>query len=148
MPCKTLLRATDFLLLVDITHEKLSYGNAFLYDKKMNVLFYERNKNGCFIDTLAKFIMQLWNQNELEHEDIKIELDFIAILRKGEYAIGKSTAHDFWQFLCVPFIGKIQNRKNEFCKRFFHRIAFQFKSEAKFGVFLAYLRAWKPKKVN
>ena len=24
-------------LPVDITHEKLSYGNAFLYDKKMNV---------------------------------------------------------------------------------------------------------------
>lgn len=73
-------------LPVDIVHEKLSFGNAFLYDKRLNVLFYERNKNGCFIDTLAKFIMQLWNQNEREHEDIKIELDFIAILRKGEYA--------------------------------------------------------------
>ena len=73
-------------LSVDIAHEKLSFGNAFLYDKRMNVLFYERNKNGCFIDTLAKFIMQLWNQDEREHEDIKIELDFIAILRKGEYA--------------------------------------------------------------
>lgn len=73
-------------LSVDIAHEKLSFGNAFLYDKRLNVLFYERNKNGCFIDTLAKFIMQLWNQDEREHEDIKIELDFIAILRKGEYA--------------------------------------------------------------
>lgn len=73
-------------LPVDIVHEKLYFGNAFLYDKRLNVLFYERNKNGCFIDTLAKFIMQLWNQNEREHEDIKIELDFIAILRKGEYA--------------------------------------------------------------
>lgn len=73
-------------LPVDIDHEKLSFGNAFLYDKRLNVLFYERNKNGCFIDTLAKFIMQQWNQNEREHEDIKIELDFIAILRKGEYA--------------------------------------------------------------
>ena len=73
-------------LPVDIDHEKLSFGNAFLYDKRLNVLFYERNKNGCFIDTLAKFIMQQWNQNEREHEDIKIEPDFIAILRKGEYA--------------------------------------------------------------
>ena len=27
----------------------------------------------------------MWNQDEEEHEDIKIELDFIAILRKGEY---------------------------------------------------------------
>lgn len=72
-------------LSVDIDHEKLSFGNAFLYDKKMNVLFYERNKNGCFIDTLAKFFTQLWNQDEVVHEDIKIELDFIAILRKGEY---------------------------------------------------------------
>lgn len=73
-------------LSVDIAHEKLSFGNAFLYDKKLNVLLYERNKNGCFIDTLAKFIMEIWNQDEEEHEDIKIELDFIAILRKGEYA--------------------------------------------------------------
>lgn len=29
--------------------------------------------------------MQLWNQDKKEHEDINIELDFIAILRKGEY---------------------------------------------------------------
>lgn len=72
-------------LSVDIVHEKLSFGNAFLYDKKQNVLYYERNKNGCFIDTLAKFFAQNWNQNEEEHKDIKIELDFIAILRKGEY---------------------------------------------------------------
>lgn len=72
-------------LPVDIAHEKLSFGNAFLYDKELNVLFYERNKNGCFIDTLAKFIKQIWNQDKEEHEDIKIELDFIAILRKGEY---------------------------------------------------------------
>lgn len=72
-------------LPVDIDHEKLSFGNAFMYDKRMNVLFYERNKNGCFIDTLAKFIIQMWNQDEEEHKDIKIKLDFIAILRKGEY---------------------------------------------------------------
>lgn len=72
-------------LPVDIDHEKLSFGNAFMYDKRMNVLFYERNKNGCFIDTLAKFIIQMWNQDEEEHKDMKIELDFIAILRKGEY---------------------------------------------------------------
>lgn len=48
-------------------------------------MFYERNKNGCFIDTLAKFFIQIWNKDEDEHEDIKIELDFVAILRKGEY---------------------------------------------------------------
>lgn len=72
-------------LSVDIDHEKLSFGNAFLYDKELNILFYERNKNGCFIDTLAKFFTQIWNQNEEEHKDIKIELDFNAILRKGEY---------------------------------------------------------------
>ena len=73
-------------LSVDIAHEKLSFGNAFLYDAKLNVLLYERNKNGCFIDTLSKFIKEMWNQDEEKHDDIKIELDFIAILRKGEYA--------------------------------------------------------------
>lgn len=72
-------------LSVDIEHEKLSFGNAFLYDKELNILFYERNKNGCFIDTLAKFFTQIWNQDKEEHANIKIELDFVAILRKGEY---------------------------------------------------------------
>lgn len=72
-------------LPVNVHKEKLSYGNAFLYDKKLNVLFYERNKNGCFIDTLAKTFVQIWNSDKNNHEDIKIKLDFLAILRKGEY---------------------------------------------------------------
>lgn len=86
IPPKRNNQTGDFSALpVDIAHEKLSFGNAFLYDKKLNILFYERNKNGCFIDTLAKFFTQNWNQDEDEHKDIKIELDFNAILRKGEY---------------------------------------------------------------
>lgn len=72
-------------LPVNVHREKLSYGNAFLYDKKLNVLFYERNKNGCFIDTLAKAFVQIWNSDKENHKDIKIQLDFLAILRKGEY---------------------------------------------------------------
>lgn len=94
-------------LPVDIAHEKLSFGNAFLYDKELNILFYERNKNGCFIDTLAKFFTQIWNQNEEEHEDIKIELDFNAILRKGEYerAIKMGYYKEFFaEFTCPKAI--------------------------------------------
>lgn len=94
-------------LSVDIDHEKLSFGNAFLYDKELNILFYERNKNGCFIDTLAKFFTQIWNQNEEEHEDIKIELDFNAILRKGEYerAIKMGYYKEFFaEFTCPKAI--------------------------------------------
>lgn len=94
-------------LSVDIDHEKLSFGNAFLYDKELNTLFYERNKNGCFIDTLAKFFIQIWNQDEDEHEDIKIELDFNAILRKGEYerAIKMGYYKEFFaEFTCPKAI--------------------------------------------
>lgn len=94
-------------LPVDIAHEKLSFGNAFLYDKELNILFYERNKNGCFIDTLAKFFTQIWNQNEEEHEYIKIELDFNAILRKGEYerAIKMGYYKEFFaEFTCPKAI--------------------------------------------
>lgn len=72
-------------LPVNVHKEKLSYGNAFLYDKKLNVLFFERNKNGCYVDTLAKTFVQIWNSDEDNHEGIKIQLDFLAILRKGEY---------------------------------------------------------------
>lgn len=72
-------------LPVNVHREKLSYGNAFLYDKKLDVLFYERNKNGCFVDTLAKAFVQIWNSDKDNHDDIKIQLDFLAILRKGEY---------------------------------------------------------------
>lgn len=72
-------------LSVNVEKEKLSFGNAFLYDQKLNVLLYERNKNGCFVDTLAKAIVQIWNDDKESQDDIKIHLDFLAILRKGQY---------------------------------------------------------------
>lgn len=68
-------------LNLDINREKLSYGNVFLFDSRLNVLFYELNINGCYLDKLADCIQGYWNSN---HED-KIELTFLAVSRKGEY---------------------------------------------------------------
>lgn len=68
-------------LNLDVNNEKLSYGNIFLYDKRINVLFYELNMNGCYLDKLADNIQTYWNR---EYDD-KIELSFLPVSRKGEY---------------------------------------------------------------
>lgn len=68
-------------LNLDVNNEKLSYGNIFLYDRRINVLFYELNMNGCYLDKLADNIQTYWNSQN----DDKIELSFLPVSRKGEY---------------------------------------------------------------
>ena len=34
-------------------NERLAYGNAFLYDKVLKVIYYEVNGNGCYLDQFA-----------------------------------------------------------------------------------------------
>lgn len=66
---------------LDINKEKLSFGNIFLYDSRINAFFYELNVNGCYLNKLAEKIQEYWNN----HYDDKIESSFIAVSRKGEY---------------------------------------------------------------
>lgn len=68
-------------LNLDINKEKLSFGNIFLYDSRINVFFYELNVNGCYLNKLAEKIQEYWNSRY----DDKIELSFISVSRKGEY---------------------------------------------------------------
>lgn len=68
-------------LNLDVNKEKLSFGNIFLYDSRINVFFYELNMNGCYLDKLAENIQTYWNN----HYDDKIELSFLPVSRKGEY---------------------------------------------------------------
>lgn len=62
--------------------ENLSFGNIFLYDDNVNVLFYEVSMNGCFPNKLGEHLMRMWNTS---HQDDKIELSFNPVSRKGEY---------------------------------------------------------------
>lgn len=68
-------------LNLDVHTEKLSFGNIFLYDDSINILFYELNINGCYLNKLAEYIQYYWNSNN----DDKVELSFTPVSRKGEY---------------------------------------------------------------
>lgn len=70
-----------YKLNLDVHTEKLSFGNIFLYDDSINILFYELNINGCYLNKLAEYIQNYWNFN---NED-KVELSFTPVSRKGEY---------------------------------------------------------------
>jgi hypothetical protein len=62
--------------------EKLGFGNIFLYNKVLNVFFYEVNINGCYPDKLIDFILQEWTNDD---ENVKFDLSFPVVSRKGEY---------------------------------------------------------------
>ena len=81
-PKKDKLTGNHSKLGIDISKENLSYGNVFLYDKEMNVLFYEINKNGCDVDDLVKYLKSCWNKSD---ETNLVEVSFYPVSRKGEY---------------------------------------------------------------
>lgn len=61
-------------------NEGLGYANVFLYDKKLNILLYEMNKDGCYLNDLKQYInlcLIKLNKNE-------ISIDFPVILKKED----------------------------------------------------------------
>lgn len=70
-------------LNLDPDKETLSFGNIFLYDKSLNILLYEVNINGCYIDKFVSCIYQEWQKDG--DDDIKFDLSFPVLSRKGEY---------------------------------------------------------------
>ena len=81
-PKKNKVTGTHSTLGIDITKENLSFGNVFLYDANLNVLFYEVNKNGCYPDDLKKYLQSKWNKENPENHG---EVNFYLVSRKGEY---------------------------------------------------------------
>ncbi|MDE6513151.1 MAG: hypothetical protein K2L05_03080 [Muribaculaceae bacterium] len=81
-PKKNKTTGTHSQLGIDITKENLSFGNVFLYDESLNVLFYEVNKNGCFLDDLTVYLQNKWNSQNLENQS---EVKFYLVSRMGEY---------------------------------------------------------------
>lgn len=62
--------------------EGLAYANVFIYDSIRNILIFEINKNGCFLNQFIEFIYSQWMSNE---ENIPFDLKFDAVLRANEY---------------------------------------------------------------
>ncbi|MFV0500762.1 MAG: hypothetical protein ACK5MH_04105 [Bacteroidales bacterium] len=75
-------KRTGILNPVDINPETegLAYGNVFIYDPDLNVIIYEINKNGCFIDKFKLFLYQTASNNKKV-----LDISFSTIARKGEY---------------------------------------------------------------
>lgn len=81
-PKKNKVTGTHSTLGIDITKENLSFGNVFLYDANLNVLFYEVNKNGCYLDDLKAYLQNKWNLDNTENQ---VDVNFYLVSRKGEY---------------------------------------------------------------
>lgn len=60
----------------------LAFANVFLYDTTRNILLYEINRNGCFLNQFKEFIFSKWNS---VNEDIHFNLTFPAVIRSNEY---------------------------------------------------------------
>lgn len=67
----------------------LAFGNVFIYDKNRNILLYEINKNGCFLNQFKEFILAKWKENtsdeSTEEDRVKFNLQYSTVLRKEEY---------------------------------------------------------------
>ncbi len=66
------------------SEEGLAYGNVFLYDKNRNIIMYESNKSGCYLDHFVEFIYSALQagQSELFRT---FRIKFEVILTHDEY---------------------------------------------------------------
>lgn len=65
-------------------NEGLAFGNIFLYSIKLNVLFYEINKNSIYLDSFRNFLYRCYTSSKLLKET-PIDIHFNTIYRKKEY---------------------------------------------------------------
>jgi hypothetical protein len=61
--------------------EGLGYANVFIYDKRHGVLMYEFNKNGCYLSSLRRYLINQFN----EIEDGMLDFSFAPLLRMEAY---------------------------------------------------------------
>ena len=66
-------------------NERLAFGNAFLYDKTLKVIFYEVNGNGCYLDQFALILKDEWNARQQGQQNQIIDISFASIPLNGGY---------------------------------------------------------------
>ncbi len=66
-------------------NETLAYGNAFLYDKSLEVIFYEVNGNGYYLDQFSGILIEEWNNRQNGQQNQIIDINFVAIPKNGGY---------------------------------------------------------------
>jgi hypothetical protein len=82
LPPKKSKRAKTLSKLGLNIDEGLAYGNVFLFDKKRNILMYEVNKFGCYLDHFISFLyLALKETSSFRTFKIKLEV----VLTSDEY---------------------------------------------------------------
>ncbi len=77
---------TKEISALDLSDEEgIAYGSAFLYSKKLNVLFYEINRNSLYLDAFKEFIYRCYNGSQSLKNRTIFDLKFLTIFRKNEY---------------------------------------------------------------
>lgn len=85
LPAKINKRSKKISPLDVANDEGIAYGNVLLYSKKLNVLFYEVNKNSIYLDSFKDFIYRCFHSSETLKEESIFETTFSTIFRKNEY---------------------------------------------------------------
>lgn len=67
-------------------NEILAFGNIFLYDKNLKVIFYEVNGNGCYLDTFLDLIKEEWNNRQHGQANQIVEINLASIPQNGGLA--------------------------------------------------------------
>lgn len=67
---------------IDTNTEGLAFANIFLFDTSLNVLIYEVNRNGCYLQSFIELLEQKWME---QHVDNEIHIRIGAVCRLDEY---------------------------------------------------------------
>lgn len=88
---------------IDPETEGLAYANIFIYDSLRNILIFEINKNGCFLNQFINFIYNQWRS---EDENIPFDLKFNAVLRTNEYQ--RMLEMDYYKRITVDLYNPVE----------------------------------------
>ena len=67
---------------INTATEGLAFANIFLFDKSLNVLIYEVNRNGCYLQTFKELLECKWAEH---HNGNEIQIHLGAVCRLDEY---------------------------------------------------------------
>lgn len=79
-------RRTKIVSALDVNNDEgIAYGNILLYSKKLNVLFYEINKNSIYLDLFHNYIFKCFHDSITLKDEYIFDINFGTIFRKNEY---------------------------------------------------------------
>ena len=79
-------RRTKVVSALDVNNDEgIAYGNILLFCKRLNVLFFEINKNSIYLDVFHQFIYKCYHDSTILKNEFIFDTNFVTIFRKHEY---------------------------------------------------------------